>query len=170
MLEKFEKNSAMAQDWKRSVFIPIPKKDNAKESSNYTSVSLISQARKVMQKFSKPCFSNTWTVNFQMFKLVFKMSEEPEIKWPTSTGSSVKQESSRKRSTSALLTIPKTLTVCITINVGKFWKGWEYQSSCPASWDGSLQVRKHQFGRDMEKLFPHRKWSTSRPYIVTLLI
>ena len=50
MLEKFEKNSAMAQDWKRSVFILIPKKDNAKESSNYTSVSLISQASKVMLK------------------------------------------------------------------------------------------------------------------------
>ena len=50
MLEKFEKNSAMAQGWKRSVFIPIPKKDSAKESSNYTSVSLISQASKVMLK------------------------------------------------------------------------------------------------------------------------
>ena len=121
-------------------------------------------------KSSKPGFSNTWTVNSLMFKLVLEKAEKPEIRLPTSAGSWKKQESSRKRSTSALLTIPKTLTVCITINIGKFWKGWEYQSSCPASWDGSLQVRKHQFGRDMEKLFPHRKWSTSRPYIVTLLI
>ena len=51
------------------------------------------------------------TVNFQMFKLVLEKAEEPEIKLPTSTGSSKKQESSRKTSISALLTMPKPLTV-----------------------------------------------------------
>jgi len=56
----------------------------------------------------------------QMFKLDLEKAEEPEIKLPTSTGSSKKQESSRKASTSALLTIPKPLTVWITINCGKF--------------------------------------------------
>ena len=59
-------------------------------------------------------------VNFQMFKLVSEKAEEPEIKLPTSAGSSKKQESSRKTSTSALLTMPKPLTVWITINCGKF--------------------------------------------------
>ena len=63
-----------------------------------------------------------WTVNFQMFKLVLEKAEEPEIKLPTSSGSWKKQESSRKTSTSALLTMPKPLTVWITINCGKFWK------------------------------------------------
>ena len=62
-------------------------------------------------KFSKLGFSNTWTVNFQMFKLVLEKAEEPEIKLPTSTGSWKKQESSRKTSLSALLTMPKPLTV-----------------------------------------------------------
>src|SRR5574340_212770 len=57
-------------------------------------------------------------MNFQMFKLVLEKAEEPEIKLPTSTGSSKKQESSRKTSISALLTMPKPLTVWITIN----WK------------------------------------------------
>ena len=52
-------------------------------------------------KFSKPGFSKTWTVNFQMFKLVLEKAEEPEIKLPTSAGSSKKQESSRKTSISA---------------------------------------------------------------------
>ena len=66
-------------------------------------------------KFSKPGFSNTWTVNFQMFQLVFKKAEEPEIILPTSTGSWKKQESSRKTSISALLTMPKPLTVWITM-------------------------------------------------------
>ena len=62
-------------------------------------------------KFSKPGFSNMWTVNFLMFKLDLEKAEEPEIKLPTSTGSWTKQESSRKTSISALLTMPKPLTV-----------------------------------------------------------
>ena len=56
-------------------------------------------------------------MNFQMFKLVLEKAEEPEIKLPTSAGSSKKQESSIKTSISALLTMPKTLTVWITINL-----------------------------------------------------
>ena len=67
-------------------------------------------------KFSKPGFSSTWTVNFQMFKLVLEKAEEPEIKLPTSSGSSKNQERSRKTSISSLLTMPKPLTVWITIN------------------------------------------------------
>ena len=69
-------------------------------------------------KFSKPDFSNTWTVNSLIFKLVLKKAEESGIKLPTSIGSSKKQESSRKTSISALLTMPKALTVWITRN----WK------------------------------------------------
>ena len=61
----------------------------------------------------------------------FRKSEEPEIKLPTSSGSSKKQESSRKTSITALLTMPKPLTVWITINCGKFWKRWEYQTTWP---------------------------------------
>ena len=76
--------------------------------------------------FPKPGFSNTWTMNFLMFKLVLEKEEEPEIKLPISAGSWKKQESSRKALVSALLTMPKPLTVWITINCGKFWKRWEY--------------------------------------------
>ena len=75
------------QAWKRSVFIPIPKKGNAKEGSNYRTIVLISQASNVMLKISKPGFNNTQTVNLQMFKLDLEKSEEPEIKLPTSVGS-----------------------------------------------------------------------------------
>ena len=57
-------------------------------------------------------------MNFQMFKLVLEKAGEPEIKWPTSPGSLKKQESSRETSISALLTMPKPLTVWITINCG----------------------------------------------------
>ena len=72
---------------------------------------------KKCSKFSKPGFKSTWTVNFQIFKLDFEKAEEPEIKLPASIGSSKKQESSRKSSISALLTMLKSLTVWITTNV-----------------------------------------------------
>ena len=102
-------------------------------------------------KFSKPGFSNMWTVNFQMFKLALEKEEEPEIKLPTSSGSSKKQESSRKTSISALLTMPKPLTMWITTNCRKFWKRWEYQTTWPASWETCMQVRKQQLELDMEQ-------------------
>ena len=70
---------------------------------------------------------------------------------PTSAGSSKKQESSRKTSTSALLTMPKPLTVWITTNCGKFWKRWEYQTTWPASWEICMQVEKQQLQLDMEQ-------------------
>ena len=85
-----------------------------------------------------------WTVNSLMFKLVLEKAEAPEIKLPTSPGSWKKQESSRKTSISALLTMPKPLTVWITIKCGKFWKRWEYQTTWPASWETYMQVRKQQ--------------------------
>ena len=68
------------------------------------------------------------TMNFQMFKLDLEKAEEPEIKLPTSFGSLKKHESSRKSCTSALLTIPKPLTVWITRNCGRFWERLEYQT------------------------------------------
>ena len=90
-------------------------------------------------------------MNFQMFKLVLKKAEEPEIKLPTSVGSSKKQESSRKISTFVLLTMPKHFIVWITTNCGKFFKRWEYQTSWPASWEICMQVKKQQFELDMEQ-------------------
>ena len=85
------KTQQWLQDWKRSIFIPIPKKGNAKECSDYSTIVLISHANKVMPKFSKPGFNSTFTMNFQMFKLDIQKSEEPEIKLPTSVGSSKKR-------------------------------------------------------------------------------
>ena len=141
------------QVWKRSVFIPIPKKGNAKECSNYHTIALISHSSRVMLKILQPAFSNMWTMNFQMYKLVLEKAEEPEIKWPTSTGSSKKQESTKKKTTSisALLTIPKPLTVWITMNCGKFWRRWEYKTTRPASWEICMQVRKQQLELDMKQ-------------------
>ena len=62
-----------------------------------------------------------------------------------------KEESSRKTSISALLSMPKPLTVWITIHCGKFWKRWEYLATWPASWETYMQVRKQQLELDMEQ-------------------
>ena len=91
------------------------------------------------------------TVKFQMFKLGLEKAEEPEIKLPTSAGSSKKQESSRKTSTSALLTTPKPLTLWITTNCGKFFKRWKYQTTWPASSEICMEVKKQQLELDMEQ-------------------
>ena len=87
----------------------------------------------------------------QMFKLVLEKAEEPEIKLPTSVGSSKKQESSRKTSTSALLTTLKSLTVWMTRNCGKFLKRWEYQTTLPASWEICMQVKNQVLELDMDQ-------------------
>ena len=85
-----------------------------------------------------------------MFKLVLEKAEEPEIKLPTSAGSSKMQQNSRKTSTSPLLTTPKPLTVWITTN-WKFLKRWEYQATLPASWEICKQIKKQQLELDVEQ-------------------
>ena len=90
-------------------------------------------------------------MNFQMIKLDLEKAEEPEVKLPISSGSLKKQESSRKTSTSALLTTPKPLTVWITTNCRKFLKRWEYQTTLPASLEICIQVKKQQLEPDMEQ-------------------
>ena len=165
------KTQQWPQDLKRSVFIPIPKKGNAKECSIYCTIALISHDSKVMLKILQARFNSVWPGNFQMFKLDLVKTEEPEIKLSISSGSLKKQENARKTSTSALLTMPKPLTVWITVDCGKFWKRWAYQTTWPASWETCMQVRKQKLKLDMEQQTgSNRKRSTSRLYIVTLLI
>ena len=114
------KTQQWPQDWKRSVFIPIPKKGNAKECSNYSPITFISHTSEVMLKILQARLQQYMNRELPDVQAGLENAEEPEIKLPTSAGSWEKQESSRKTSISALLTMPKPLTVWITINCGKF--------------------------------------------------
>ena len=126
--QKIWKTQQRPQDWKRSIFIPMPKKGNAKECSNCSTIALISHTSKVMLKILQPWLQQfvnwqrpdvqavLWTESVQMYKLDLEKAEEAEIKLPTSTGSQKKQGNSRKTSTSASLTTRKPLTVVITTN------------------------------------------------------
>ena len=101
-----------------------------------------------MRKILQASFKSTWTMNFQMFKVNLEKAEEPEIKLLAFVGSSKKQESSRKTFTSALLAMPKPLTVWITTNCEKFFKRWEYETT---SWEICMQVKKKQLELDMKQ-------------------
>ena len=145
------KTQQWPQDWKRPVFILILKKDRAKECSNYHPIPLISHAGKVMLKIFQVRLQQYVNRELPGVQMDLDKAEETEVKLPTCAGSWKKQESSRKTSISALLTMPKALTVWITTNCGKFWKRWEYQTTWPVSWEICMLVRKQQLELDMEQ-------------------
>ena len=170
LCQQMWKTQPWPQDWKRSVFIPIPKKGNAKECSNYCTIALISHASKVMVKIIQARLQQYVNCELQMFKLDLEKAKEPKIKLLTSVGSSKKQENSRKISTSALLTMPKPLTVWITINCGKFLN----RNTRPPDLPPEKSV--HRSGSNSynwtwnNRLILNQERSMSRLYIVTLLI
>ena len=123
------KTQQWPQDWKRSVFIPIPKKGNAKECSTYRTIALISHASKVMLKILQARIQQYVNRELPDDQAGLRKGRGTRDQLPTSAGSWKKQESSRKTSISAFLTMPKPLTVWITTNCGKFFKRWEYQTT-----------------------------------------
>ena len=97
------------QDWKRSVFIPIPKRTMPKTVQTFTQFHSFDMLARSCSK-SKLGFNSTWTENFQIYKLDLEKAEEPEIKLSTFVGSWIKQQNYRKTSTSASLT---SLNICV---------------------------------------------------------
>ena len=140
-------NSQWTQDRKRSVFIPIPKKGNAKECSNYCTIALISHASKVMLKILQARLQQYMNHDVPDVRTRFRKGRGTRDHMPTSK----KLKISRKTSTSALLTMLKLLTGWITTNCGKFFKRWEHQTTWPASWEICIQVRKQQLELDMKQ-------------------
>ena len=114
------KTQQWPEDWKRSIFIPIPKKGNAKECSNYRTIALISHASKVMLKIHQARLQQYVNHELPDVQVGFRKGRGTRDQIASIIGSSIKQESSRKISTSALLTMPKSLTEWITTNCGKF--------------------------------------------------
>ena len=124
---------------------------NVLSRSNYCTIALISHASKVMLKILQARLQQYVNRELPDVQAGFRKGrgtwdQIANIHWIIE-----KQESSRKTFISALLTMPKPLTVWITINCGKFWKCWEYQTTWPASWEICMQVRKQQLELDMEQ-------------------
>ena len=146
------KTQQWSQDWKRSVFIPIPKKGNVKKCSNYHTIALITHTSKVMLKILQVRLQQYMNRELPDVQAGFRKGRGTRDQTANIRWSSKKQESSRKTSISALLTMPKPLTMWITMNCGEFCKRWEYQTTRPASWETCfLQVRKQQLELDKEQ-------------------
>ena len=118
--QKMWKAQQWPQDWKRSVFIPIPKKGNAKECSNYCTIALISHTSKVMLKILQARLQQYANHELADIQAGFRKGRGTRDQIANIYGSLKKQESSRKTTISALLTRPKPLTVWITKSYGKF--------------------------------------------------
>ena len=131
------KNHQWPQDWKRSVFIPIPKKGNAKECSNYHTIALISDASKVMLKILQARLQQYVNRELPDVQAGFRKGRGTRDQIANIYWIIEKAREYRKTSISAFLTTPKNLTVWITAHCGKFFKGifkvWEYQTTRHAS-------------------------------------
>ena len=162
-------NSACPQEWKRSVFIPISKKGNDKECSDYCTIALISHASKVMLKI------------FQARLQQYVNHELPDVQAGFRKGRGTRDQTAnirwiipkarelRKTSTSALLTTPNPLTVWITINCGKFFKKWEYQTTWPASWETYMQVSPSPTRWTWVSVNSGGWWWTGRPGVLRFM-
>ena len=164
------KTQQWLQNWKMSVFIPIPKKGNAKECSNYHTIALISHASKVMLKILQARLQQYVNWELPDVQAGFRKGRGTRDQIANIHWIIKKKQNSRKTSTYTLLIMPKPLTLWITTNCGKFWKRWEYQTTWPVFWETCMQVRRQQLKLDLDGLIPNWERSTSRLYIVTLLI
>ena len=144
-------NSAVGTGLERSVFIPIPKKGNRKECSNYCPVALISHTSKVILKILQTRLQHYVNKELPDVQAGFKKGRGTRDQIANICWVIEKAREFRKTSTSALLTMPKPLTVWITTNCGKFLKRWEYQNTLPASREICMQVKKQWLEPDMEK-------------------
>ena len=133
--------------WYPHLFQNFPQKGNAKEWSNYRTIALISHAGKLMLKIPQARLQQYVNRELPYLQADFRIVRESRdqivnICWIIEKATTVEQFCSTKTSISALLTMPKPLIVWITINCGKFFKIWEYQTTWPASWEFCMQVRK----------------------------
>ena len=126
---KFGKLSRGPQDWKRSVFIPIPKKGNSKECSHYCTTALISHASKVMHKIHHARLQQYVNCELPDVQAGFRKGRGTRDQIANICWIIKKARDFQKNIYFCLLTMPKPLTVWITTNCGKFWKRWEYQTT-----------------------------------------
>ena len=142
-------NSAVAQDWKRSVFIPISKKGNVKECSKYYTIVLISHTSKVMLKILQARLQQYVNWELPGVRAGFRKGRGTRDQIANICWIIEKAKEFQKKSAS--LTMLKPLTVCITTNCEKFFKTREYQTILPASWETCIQVKKQQLEPDIEQ-------------------
>ena len=145
------KTQQWPQDWKRSVFIPIPKKGNAKECSNYRTIALISHASKVMLKILQARLQQYTNHELPDVQAGFRKGRGTRAQIANIPWIIGKAREFQKSIYFCFVDYAKPLTVWITTNCGKFLKRWEYQTTWPASWKICMKVMKQQWKLDLEQ-------------------
>ena len=144
-------NSAVATGLEKVSFHSNPKERQCQICSNYCTIALISHTSKVMLKILQARFQQYVNRELPDVQAGFRKGRGIRDQIANICWIIKKQESSRKTSISALLTMPKPLTLWMTINYGKFLERWEYQTTWSASWEICMQIRKQQLELDMEQ-------------------
>ena len=138
--QKIWKTQQWPQDWKRSVFIPIPKRGNANECSNSCTIALISHASKVMLKILQARLQQYMKCDLPDVQAGFRSRDQiASIHWIIE-----KAREFQKSIYLCLTDCAKASDCVITANCGKFLKRWEYLTTWPASWEICMQVKKQQ--------------------------
>ena len=145
------KTQQWPQDWKRSVFIPIPKKGNAKECSDYHTTALISHASKVMLKILQARLQQYMNQEFPYVKAGFRKGRGTRDQIANTHWVIEKARVPEKHVLLLYWLCQSLLTVWITTNCGEFFKRWEYQTTWPASWEICMQVKTQLLELDMEQ-------------------
>ena len=163
------KTQQWPQDWKRSVFIPIPKKGNAKECSNYRTIALISHTSKAMLEILQARLQQYVNHKLPDVQAGFRKGRGTRDRIANICWIMEKEREFQKNIYFCFIDYAKAF-VGITRNCGKFWKRWEYQTTWPASWETYMQVRKQELELDMEQHWFQIGKGVCQDYIVTLLI
>ena len=144
------KTQEWPQDWKRSVFIPVPKKGNPKQCSVYHTIALISHASKVMLKILQARLQQYMNRELPDVQAGFR-NERGTRDQIANIHCIIEKVREFQKNIYFCFTDHAKAFVWITTNCGKFWKRWEYQITWPASWETCFQVRKQQLELDMEQ-------------------
>ena len=137
------KTQQWPQDWKRSVFIPIPKRGNAKECSNYCTIALISHASKVMLKILQARIQQYMNCELPDVQAGFRKGRGPRdqianIRWI------IEKTRELQKNIYLFYWLCWRLWLCGSLQTGKFWNRWECQTTWPASWETCMQIKKQQ--------------------------
>ena len=144
-------NQQWPQDWKRSVFIPIPKKGKSKECSNYQTIALISHASKVMFKILQARLQQYMNWEFPDVHAGFRKGRGTRDQIANICWIMEKSREFQKNIYFCFIDYAKA-SDCVDHNkLGKFWKRWEYRTTCPALWEICMQVRKQHLELDTEQ-------------------
>ena len=150
-VSKFGKLSSDHRTGKRSVFIPILKKGNAKECSNYCTIALISHSSKIMLKILQGRLQQYVNHELPDIQVGFRKGRGTRNQIANICWIIEKTREFQRNIYFCFIDYAKAFDCVVTINYGKFWKRWEYQTTWPASWEICMQIRKQQLELDMEQ-------------------